>query len=144
MTVATRRSLRQMGVLLRDPRHLVSRCRRPVRQGADMSMVSCQRKKLSHHCLRLVRSLLRSGNSETLPNVLFQLPDVHAFCALCIVDKLWANASRLALRLGKQILLSWVGGPSQVAVKAVVEAGAIVVIVMEELGIEWNSAPFSS
>jgi hypothetical protein len=48
------------------------------------------------------------------------------------------------LRLREQIPLSWVGGPSHVTIKAVVEARAIVVIVMEELGIEWNSAPFSS
>lgn len=101
--------------------------------------------KLSHHCFRVViRPLLRSGNSEALPDVLFQLPDVYAFRAFGIVDKLWANASRLALRLRKKILLSWVGGPSQVTIKAVVEAGAIVVFVMEELGIEWDSAPFSS
>jgi hypothetical protein len=84
-----------------------------------------------------------SGNSETLPDILLQLPDVHAFCALCIVDKLWTDASCLALRLREQILLSWVGGPSQVAIKAVVEAGAIIVIVMEELGIEWDSTPIT-
>ena len=108
-----------------------------------MSTASCQPKKFSHHSFGVVGLLLRSGNSETLPDVLFQLPNVYAFCAFCIVDKLRTNASRLALRLRKQILLSWVGGLNQATVKAVVEAGAIVVIVMEELGIEWDPAPIS-
>jgi len=102
----------------------------------------CSR-KYSYHCLSVVGLLQRSGNPETLPNVLFQFPDVYAFCPLGIVDKLWADASCLTLRLREQILLSWVSSRGQVTVKAVIEARAIVVIVMEELGIEWDSAPIS-
>ena len=102
------------------------------------SLRNANEKLISHHYLGVV-----GWNSETFPDILFQLPDVHSFCALCIVDKLWTDASCLALRLREQILLSWVGGPRHITVKAVVEAGAIVVIVMEELGIEWDSAPIS-
>jgi hypothetical protein len=84
--------------------------------------------------------LLRTRDLETLPDILLQLPDVHTLRTFGIVDKFRADASCLTLRFREEILLSWIGSAGQISIKAVIKAGTIVVIVMEELGIEGDRA----
>ena len=87
-----------------------------------------------HHLFYLL--LIRNWYFKTPPDVILQLPDVHSLSTLSILDKLGSDPSCPALRPRKQVLFPWIGSTRQVAVKAIVEARAIVIVVVEELGVE--------
>ncbi len=84
--------------------------------------------------------LVGSWNLKAPPYVILELPDIHTLRTLGIVDELRSNSSCLALGPRKQVLFPWISSTSQITIKAVVKARAVVVIVVEELSVERPAA----
>ena len=82
---------------------------------------------------------------QVLPDIILELPDIHPLGTLRIVDPLWPNTPSGVLRQRQEILFARFhrsrDNVPAVAVEHIVEARSIVIVVVEELGVERNSAP---
>src|SRR5882762_339089 len=81
-------------------------------------------------------------NIQPLPNVLLQLPHIDPFRPLGVIDKFRSYSPGLSRSCSKQVLFPGINvrhGPTAItfALKDVVKPGAVVIVVVEELGVEW-------
>lgn len=103
--------------------------------------------KGTHHRIRVVGIRLGYHDVQAPPYVIFELPNVDTLCPFGIVHKFRLDTPCLPLRRSEEILLAGLSARRQVAtvaIEAVVEARAVIVIFMEELGVEWNGTSVRS
>jgi hypothetical protein len=81
-----------------------------------------------------------NDNIQAFPDIVLQLPNIHSLCPPRIIDKLRPNTSRLTRRAGQQVLSTCIDTccthSFAVDFVYVVEPWSIVVVVVEELGVE--------
>jgi hypothetical protein len=93
-------------------------------------------KETNHIIVFFVLLRLPDLNVQAFPNIFFQLPHVYPFGTFGIIDKFWSNPPRLTLRGSQEVLLSSILHCRTVAIKSIVKARAVIIVIVEELGIE--------
>ena len=88
----------------------------------------------------IILSNLGNDDVQILPYIVFQLAYVDPFGAFGVVDKLRTNTACGSLDITEEFLFVVGIYRTIAAVINIIESGPIVIIILEELGIEWYSA----
>ena len=94
----------------------------------------------TYHLIRIAFRCLRNDNVQVFPDIVFQLAHVDSLSTLRIVDELGANAARRPLSTAEEFLLIIsIYGPIA-AVINIVKGRPIIIVILEELSVEWDGS----